>query len=275
MSAEQRNFFQKNGYLLIENALSNEECETLKNIIDTLDNQSKFKTTNNKKLKNIKSHNVHKNVFENYPEVCLNIFQNKTVLHVVKTLISSCGSSRGSKDTCLKTHVIHNNAFKILPGNRGQAQGWHTDDAPIFIDHHKVGSGRIPDHITVAPLALTCMYYLNDIRGEVDGMTHIIPGSHRYTSYCTQDVAESMQCLAPAVNKGTLMIISPYLWHRGAEVKPEGNPRYLFQVTYGRRLVGHKFKTIMDYHLPTNVKSMLKTDEEKELMGYLQGGAYS
>lgn len=168
--------------------------------------------------------------------------------------------------------MIHNNAFHVVPGGRGQAPVWHTDDPPLFTT---TDGSPLPENIIVAPLVLTCMYYLNDIRGPIDGMTHIIPGSHRFGRPCEREVAEKMDCIAPAVTAGTCLIISSSLWHRGASIPEEGHDRYVFQVSYGRRLVGHKHKTIMNYQLPKAMNDLLITEEDKALMGYLQGGAYS
>ena len=178
------------------------------------------------------------------------------------------GTSR-HPDKSLTAHVIHNNAYKIEPGMRGQAPTWHTDDPPLF-------SGELPPNVHIAPLVLTVMYYLNDIReGEIDGMTHVIPGSHRLGRPCTREEAEGMKCVAPGVERGTALIISSALWHRGCRVGREGRARYVFQVSYGRRLVGHKHRSIMDYTLPRGVRQLLRSEEERQLMGYLQGGAYS
>jgi len=259
-------FFNKNGYILIPDALTESECEELKNMIDTLDN----KTKGDKKKQS--RHQMHKVVFIQYPELCLRIFKNKRIHSLCKKIIGMCGSPRGSSDTSLKMHVIHNNTYCVQPGQRGQAPVWHTDDPPLFITTNEK---NLPDNIIFAPTVLTCMYYLNDIRGPIDGMTHVIPGSHRFGRLCTKDDAESQNFIAPAVKKGTALIISSSVWHRGSNVAPEGRPRYVFQVSYGRRLVGHKHDTIMDFVMPNQVKNLLKTDEDKELMGYLQGGAYS
>lgn len=105
-------------------------------------------------------------------------------------------------------------------------------------------------------------------------MTHLIPGSHRFGRLCTQE-QEGSNIIAPAVKAGTCLIISSSLWHRGASVENGGVDRYLFQVSYGRRLIGHKHKSIMNYMLPDNVQEILKTEQDRELMGFLEGGAYS
>jgi ectoine hydroxylase-related dioxygenase (phytanoyl-CoA dioxygenase family) len=195
---------------------------------------------------------------------------------VVKALIGMCGASPNSQtsDRNLKVHVMHNNAFKVPAGGRGQYPKWHTDDAPLFMT---TDGSSLPESVIVAPMVLTCMYYLNDVRGAVDGMTHLIPGSHRFGRCCTEEEAQKLEkkIVAPEVKAGTCLIISSSLWHRGAAVQEGGRDRYLLQVSYGRRLVGHKHKSIMNYVLPKNVEDQLKTEEDRELMGFLEGGAYS
>jgi ectoine hydroxylase-related dioxygenase (phytanoyl-CoA dioxygenase family) len=265
--------FNKDGFLLIPSVLDENKCNELRNIIDKLDEEELKKMDNrhNKQYFKENKHIVHKTVFEKYPTECLDIFKNDTILPIVKELLGMAKSSR-ENDRSLIAHVIHNNAFKIQPGGRGQAPTWHTDDAPLF-------SGELPEYINVAPMVLTCMYYLNDVYGSDDGMTHIIPGSHRLGRPCTnEEVMSSMQekIYCPEfIPKGSVLIISSSIWHKGNAVSKTGNSRYLFQVSYGRRLIGHKHKSIMNYMLPQNVIKKLQTSEDKELMGYLQGGAYS
>ena len=260
--------FQRDGYLLIPDALDESTCKSLRKAIDELD-QEHSRARHRKE----KRHIVHKAVFEQYPEISLEVFKNPKILPVVEALIGMCGTSR-APDRSLQVNVIHNNAFKVPVEGRGQAPKWHTDDPPLF---RTADGSSLPKSVTVAPMVLTCMYYLNDVRGAVDGMTHLIPGSHRFGRPCSDEEVSRLEkeIIAPEVKEGTCLIISSSLWHRGAAVQPEGRERYLFQVSYGRRLVGHKHKTIMDYTLPQNVKDQLTAEADRELMGYLEGGAYS
>jgi ectoine hydroxylase-related dioxygenase (phytanoyl-CoA dioxygenase family) len=115
---------------------------------------------------------------------------------------------------------MHNNAFCIKPGMRGQAAVWHQDDAPLFTS---VSGEPLSEEFIVAPMVITCMYYLNDIRGEVDGMTQVIPGSHRFGIPCNPSVASVYDYVVPAVTKGTALLISSSVWHKGAPVFPEGS----------------------------------------------------
>ena len=74
---------------------------------------------------------------------------------------------------------------------------------------------------------------------------------------------------------GSVLMFSAHTWHKGAAVAESASPRYVFQATYARRLIGHKHDTIMNYVLPKQVEKQLKSEEDRKLMGFLQGGAYS
>jgi len=168
---------------------------------------------------------------------------------------------------------MHNNAYRVDPGGRGQAPVWHTDDAPTFTT---LDGGPLPDTVVTAPLVLTCMYYLNEIRGPRDGGTRVIPGSHRFGRPCTSRDAENCPQQYAQGPEGSVLIISSDLWHRGASVEEGSMPRYVFQVSYGRRLVGHKHGSIMNYQLPpVTMEAIDNDDDTREIMGFLQGGAYS
>ena len=139
--------FQREGFILIPDALTETQCTSLRNIIDNLDRKRPSRDPSR--------HTVHKAVFEQYPAPCLEVFKNPKILGVVRALLSMAGTSR-NPDKSLTAHVIHNNAYRVDPGMRGQAPTWHTDDPPLF-------SGELPPNVHISPLVLTCMYYLNDI----------------------------------------------------------------------------------------------------------------
>lgn len=257
--------FHRQGYVILPDVLTAGQCARLRDIIDAMD------AAQPKRRRSKGRHPIHRRVFEQHPRESLDVFRNARVLGLCKRLLGVCGSSRGKGDRCLATHVMHNNAFCVRPGGRGMSPSWHTDDAPLFTTDD---GGPLPPGVTVAPMVLTCMYYLNDVRGPQDGMTHVIPGSHRLGRPCTREDAEAMACVAPAVTAGSVLVISSSVWHRGASVPPDGRDRYVFQVSYGRRLVGHKYGTIMNYVLPEGVEALLETEEDRTLMGFLQGGPY-
>lgn len=257
--------FNTDGYLIIPDAIDSSTVEQLKRLIDQLQSKAIKEGYSSSKLI------THKVVFEQQPELCLRVFKNPKILTLIKRLIGIAGSN-SVNDRSLITHVIHNNAYIVKPGMKGKAPHWHQDDPPIF----KTLDGKpLPDKVLIAPMVITCMYYLNDIRGEIDGMTCLIPKSHRFGCACTNEVASTYEYVCPAVSKGTVLLISSSLWHRGTPIPIEGHTRYVFQVSYGRRLIGHKHKSIMNYQMPTSVMKVLTSIEDQELMGFLEGGAYS
>mmetsp|Transcript_15814 Transcript_15814/g.23479 ORF Transcript_15814/g.23479 Transcript_15814/m.23479 type:complete len:312 (-) Transcript_15814:1121-2056(-) len=264
-----REDFLRQGYAVIPGVLDAETIAQLREAIDRNDKKKKGKNSSNN---NSKKHVMYKRVFEHHPALCLRVFKNETVLPIVQRLLGQCGSARPGQDSCLTAHLIHNNAFRIDPGGRGQATGWHTDDAPTF---QTADGGSLPPSVVCAPLALTCMYFLNDLRSPRDGGTRVVEGSHRFGRPCTDEAASKHPELYAACPAGSVLIISSHTWHRGSPVGEGGSSRYLFQATYGRRLVGHKHGSVMDYQLPTKVERLLRTEEDRKLMGYLQGGAYS
>ena len=169
--------FNRQGYVLLPNILNSEQVAALRNAIDT------HASRNNKKKGR---HTVYKRVFEDHPELALDVFKQDTVLQLVKRLIGRCGSGRMGEDTGLTTHVIHNNAFRIDPGSKGQATNWHTDDPPVFLTQN---GKPLPKNVTVAPLVLTCMYFLNDLNTLEDGGTRVVEGSHRFGVPACESVA--------------------------------------------------------------------------------------
>jgi hypothetical protein len=62
------------------------------------------------------------------------------------------------------------------------------------------------------------------------------------------------------------------VWHRGAP-NTSDRIRYMTQISYARRLIGHKYYPFMNYQMPEHVYA--NADERlKRLLGFLPHGAY-
>jgi len=62
------------------------------------------------------------------------------------------------------------------------------------------------------------------------------------------------------------------VWHRGGANLGQ-RTRYVTQVTYARRLVGHKYHPFMNYQMPEHVYR--EADPRlRRLLGFLPHGAY-
>jgi len=134
-------------------------------------------------------------------------------------------------------HVIHNNSFRTPPG--GGITRWHQDDPP----HLLVTEGAPPENIRLPVLVFTCNYYLTDVTEHTDDGTQTVPGSHLFGRPCpptlegTEWEGRVARNLGPA---GSVCMFNCQVWHRGGPNLGQRR-RYVTQVTYGRRIIGHKY----------------------------------
>ena len=166
-------------------------------------------------------------------------------------------------------HVIHNNSFRSPPG--GGISTWHQDDPP----HLLVTEGEPPKNIRLPVLFFTCNYMLTDVDEIAQGPTQAIPGSHLFgaephnpiegTPYEDQVVSG----LGPA---GSVFIFNNQVWHRGGPNQSE-RTRYMTQITYARRIIGHKYLPFMNYQMPEHVYRGAD-ERRRRLLGFLPHGAY-
>ena len=68
------------------------------------------------------------------------------------------------------------------------------------------------------------------------------------------------------------MLFNNQVWHRGGPNRSE-RVRYITQITYGRRIIGHKYYPFMNYQMPEHIYR--DADPRlKRLLGFLPRGAY-
>lgn len=255
-------FFHTNGYIILNNAIEPNQITKLKTELSNQESKSNLKYKN----KDSSRHQVHKCFFENSPTT-LELIDSSILYDFAQYVIADVPGGRGNT---LSAHLIHNNAFIVPLGGRGQAPTFHTDDClqNVIIPEGKT----LPDWVKLPVLACTWMCWLSDCVEPSNGPTWIVPGSHRFGSVVDKDLAT--QLAIPACGKaGTCVLINNQVWHRGSENTSQ-IPRETLQLTFARRIIGHKHKTIMNYHMPEHVCKN-KSEKFKEKMGWLQGGAYS
>lgn len=171
----------------------------------------------------------------------------------------------------LCAHVFHATAFSIPPGGRGQATGWHTDDPLHNVCLPK--GYRLPDSVHLPVLACTYMIWLSNVPDVAHGPTHVVPGSHRWGRPCAEDAVPIHDVVAATGPPGTAVLINSQTWHRGA-ANLSTVPRDTLQLSWGRRLVGHKYQGIMNYVMPEHVYRHA-SETLKRRLGFLPKGAYS
>jgi len=261
-------FFHTHGFLIIDNVLSPEQCELLRNDLDET-------------LKKIEGENYHeskkmmmKRMFE-HSKQNLNLFALEPIVTFAEHLIGGAnGTGYSIQDGVPNAniiHVIHNNSFKIPPNTDGLAKNaWHQDDTPHVISL----DGEPLTNIRLNVLAFTVNYYLTDVLSERNGPTQVIPGSHLFGKFCNGDISgyedRVYSCLGAM---GSAVCFNNQVWHRGSR-NSSSITRYITQITYAKRLVGHKYEPFMNYQMPSHCYE--EADQRlKQLLGFLPNGAYS
>lgn len=263
--------FHRNGYLVVPNVLTQEQCWQLKK-----DLNSAYAAKNNKKK------GIIKRMFE-HSDANLQLFWQEPIVTFAEKLIADNGSDEVLPGEDLQAytkgipsanevHVIHNNSFVIRAGNRGLGGSvWHQDDTP----HISSLDGNPISNIRLNVLAITCLYYLTDVLSEEYGPTQIIKGSHLFGINCTNERAEqhSNKIVSALGPTGTCVIINNQTWHRGSP-NTSDQDRYCTQISYAKRLIGHKYGKFMNYQMPEDITSKITDERKRRLLGFLGHGAY-
>ncbi|MCF2151074.1 phytanoyl-CoA dioxygenase family protein [Desmonostoc muscorum LEGE 12446] len=259
-------YFHTNGFLVIPNVLTPEQCEILRNDLD-----ENLKKTEGKNYQ--KSKKIIKRMFE-HSQQNLKLFDLEPMVTFAEHLIGGANGTGYSIHDGIPNaniiHVIHNNSFKIPPETDGLAKNaWHQDDTPHVISL----DGKPLTNIRLNVLAFTVNYYLTDVLSQENGPTQVIPGSHLFGKLCDGDISgyedRIYSCLGAM---GSAVCFNNQVWHRGSR-NSSSTTRYITQITYAKRLVGHKYAPFMNYQMPSHCYEDANP-RLKQLLGFLPGGAY-
>ncbi len=199
---------------------------------------------------------LHHRMFE-ISEANLKLFDLEPIVSFAEALVSR------------DCHVIHNNSFRVLPGKG--ITTWHQDDSP----HYLVTEGEPPTNVRLPVLLFTANYYLTDVTDVKYGPTEVIPRSHLFGGSPPEDMRgtkweeQIVSCVGKA---GSVVMFNNQVWHRGGQNMSD-RIRYITQVSYARRLVGHKYSPFMNYHMPEHCFENA-SPRLKRLLGFLPSGAY-
>lgn len=244
--------FHRDGYLFLKNVLPPALCAELRADLDRILKENPLGEGHISPTMEFTAR-----AFENSP-ANLSLFDLEPIVSFAEALIGA---------NC-HAHVIHNNSFKSL---RGGYSTWHQDDPP----HYLVTHGEPPTNVRLPVLLFTANYYLTDVTEIENGGTEVIPGSHLFGKPCPEQIegteyeSKIHYNLGPA---GSVIMFNNQVWHRGGPNK-SNRTRYITQVSYARRLVGHKYHPFMNYQMPEHIYK--DADERKKrLLGFLPRGAY-
>ena len=240
--------FHRDGYLFIPSVLTPDIIEELKADLDRVLAEHQDNGSGVIEL--------HTRMFEK-SVANLRLFDLEPIVSFAEALIDGA------------CHVIHNNSFRT-PLGKGITT-WHQDDSPHFL----VTEGEAPTNIKLPVLLFTANYYLTDVLEQKYGGTEVIPGSHLLGAGSppvmegTKWEEKVVPCLGPA---GSVVMFNNQVWHRGGPNNSD-RIRYITQVSYARRLVGHKYYPFMNYQMPEQVYADANP-RLKRLLGFLPSGAY-
>lgn len=252
--------FHRQGFLFLKNILTNAHVQQLKEDLQwSLQHFKPQDEDPNGKLNGKEGWSrivlCHR-MFE-HSSANLNLFDLEPIASFAKALIAP------------DCHVIHNSSFVTPPG--GGLWTWHQDDAPHMIVTH----GEPPENVRLPVLAFTASYYLTNVTEIEHGATEVVPGSHLYGAKppkdlgCTEWEEKIEYNLGMA---GSVVLFNNQVWHRGGRNCSE-RARMATQVTYARRLIGHKYYPFMNYLMPEHVYNNA-SPQLRRLLGFLDHGAY-
>ena len=245
--------FHKDGYLFLQDVLTLDHCAQLRQDLE-------WALANNPNGLNSGTpgsamHLSHR-MFE-HSEANRRLFELEPIVSFAEALISK------------NCHVIHNNSFQTFPG--GGITTWHQDDAP----HYIVTDGEPPQNVRLPVLLFTANYYLTDVMEVAHGGTEVIPGSHLFGATPPNPLEGTTweENIRYNLGKaGSVVMFNNQVWHRGGPNRSE-RTRYITQVTYARRLIGHKYYPFMNYTMPESVYETA-SPRLRRLLGFLNHGAY-
>ncbi len=243
--------FHRQGFLFLQNVLPPEWCAELRKDLDwALENNPNGLNGISERMR------LAHRMFET-SQANLRLFDMEPIVSFAEALVAK------------NCHVIHNNSFRTYPG--GGITTWHQDDAPHYIVTH----GEPPTNVRLPVLLFTANYYLTDVTEVEYGGTEVIPGSHFFGANPPRPLEGT-----PWENKihynlgkaGSVIMFNNQVWHRGGPNQSD-RIRYITQVTYARRLVGHKYYPFINYIMPEHVYANANP-RLRRLVGFLDHGAY-
>ena len=243
--------FHRQGYLFLQNVLPPDWCAELRADLDWAleNNPNGFNITNPKIV-------LAHRLFET-SQANLRLFDLEPIVSFAEALISpGC-------------HVIHNNSFKTPPG--AGLDGWHQDDPA----HYLVTEGEPPTNVRLPVLFFTANYYLTDVTEVEHGCTEVIPASHLFGATppkVMEGTRWEPQIRYNLGKAGSVILFNNQVWHRGGPNRSE-RTRYITQVTYARRIIGHRYYPFMNYQMPEHVYREANP-RLKRLLGFLDHGPY-
>lgn len=208
---------------------------------------------------------LHERMFET-SAANLALFDREPIVTFAERLIGDDRPAFGADHV----HVIHNNSFRTRQGQG--ISSWHQDEPPYYV----VTDGKPPGNVHLPVLLFTCNYYLTDVTSLEHGPTQFVPGSHllgKAPPPGSLDETPYRDQVVDAYGRaGTALLFNCQVWHRGAPNSSD-RTRYVSQVSYAHRTIGHRYFPFMNYVMPEHVYADANP-RLRRLLGWVPKGPY-
>jgi len=220
-------FFDRNGYLIVRQALREEQITALVEAGDRLmasDDQLHRQALPSGR------YDSFRNVVTKHP-VFRDLVDHPVILPTVVQLL-------GSDLHLVTSHLIYKGADPEDTPDTFREPGWHRD---YFQAMNDMGHRRIQRFL------VKCAYYLTDLSAPNSGVTMVVPGSHRLTREIEIPAGQTDpdDALEPSLQPGDCLIFENRTYHAGAA--------NLISRTRKALMMGYGYRWIkpMDYRVQT------------------------
>lgn len=237
---EEKKALDEKGYVVIEDVLSNEECQHFKALLERdhrryaslhCDSADTDHGLNDKSREKV-VYNLHNKDLDYW-----RLFDDAKVLGLIGPALRA-GSYQSSEDF----HLLNISARCPLRGARGQQ---------LHLDSNLPGRDAYP-------LIMVALFMLDDFfRGN--GATRIVPGSHRGSTYAENGKRYDQEVLVEG-RRGSVLIFNGALWHGGSD-KSDDSDRWAVILGYGRWFIKPSFD--FSRNTPAAVYSRLSSAQKK------------
>lgn len=234
--------FKKNGYLLLENLISEKKCLFYKKKLNEYYDKYSSKYAQDKNSNSLSNKTNEKVVYNlhNKDYFWFELFENKKVKTVLDILLKE-----GSYQDNEPYYLANISARCPLQFNKGQQL--HVDNSLPGINYN---------------LSVNVLWMIDDFTKH-NGPTRILPRSHLLKKYATNGKVYKNEKLITA-KKGSALIFNTSLWHGGSR-KDDVSSRWAIILGYYRWYLKPSFDYIQN--TPNNIYKKM-TKEQKRLLGF-------
>ena len=220
-------FFQKWGYLIVENALTKKQINILRDTFDQTFN------------KNSNTKHIEEGLLD-YDERFLFLLDNEPVIKRLKAILGNCIQ-------------LHSATARLSEPNSSN-QNWHRD-GPWPVDPDGTPFGSIPGQVN-------CGYYLDDLTDE-NGPIAIVPGSHKALFKPPKENIDFPDQKLITAKAGQAVLFNGWIYHRGLGNNSNTNRRVCLMCYQNSWM---KSRETFDGTISSNIRKN-GTDLQKLLLG--------